>query len=1020
MKLTNILFILFLCFSTALQLQAQDIPKQSEELARQEAESRGLDWEEVKNRMKTRGFDLDNLKPEQLPEAETALQEVVQEMEKEKAAQADTTGAEDKITKTEQAAAIEVVKEKSEDIQEKVDAGASVQEAISETTSEELQNKKTEITNIYGHNVFAGSELSLYRTTEKAQAPAQYVLGTGDKVRISIFGPSQADFEMTIAEDGSISPTGMPKIFLKGITLEKARTLLENRFRNSYTFRPEQFSVVLTTARTITINIFGEVAQPGSYTISALNTAFNALVACKGPTANGSVRNIKLMKDNNEVRELDVYEFLTNPTIRFDFPLNNNDMIYVPFSEKVVTISGAVKRPMMYELKKEEGLKDLLRFAGGLSSNAYTTLIRVNRQMESERQIMEVNLQEILDNDREFGLENGDIITIGTVPSPLKSYVSIEGSVIFPGNYSTVENKTISDVLKKARLQDQARRDLAFVIRTNLDNTVKMIRINPQAILNGNEEDIALQPRDRITIYDQSRFTDPNNTVQISGAVRVPVTETFNPQNNIRLNDLITLAGGLRPNATGKGMLTRINPRDSKDRIYIPVDLRHAQDDPNGASNITLHAGDQIRVYQTEDYREQYSVKIEGLVRDTGTYVYDPSLTFPDLIRDAGGLRPSANQYGMLVRRDTTNSKMREYQLIDIHALMTGADTLQIRPGDVFRIYNKETFINQFNIRVLGAVNDPGSFIFDPSLSVEDALLMGGGLQFDADPKRVDVYRIQFAANGQPNTIVKSIELNADGSLINPTDADFRFEPFDVIVVRTIPDFQLQQVVQINGRVRYPGPYVLMGGPEKLTDLVHRAGGLSADAFPEGATLVRTQGNITGIVVISLGKALDKSSHPTNLVLREGDVISIPRQDDLVSIRTVATKATEILRDTLIQQNFINVNYSGKKSAAWYIRNYAGGFDRNADKKSVRVVYPNGRIKGTNSFWFIKSYPKVRRGSQIYVAMTPPEIIEDKREQKKEKSKEPVKWDELLRVAMSSAAILSSLATTIVLINKID
>lgn len=1011
--------MLLLCMGSVYQLQSQNIPKQSEEMARQEAESRGLEWEEVKSRMKVRGFDLDNLKPEQLPEAEAALQEVVEEMEKEKAAQADTSGEEEKITKTEKAAASEVVKEKSEDIQEKVDEGASVQEAISETTSEELKDKKTEITNIYGHNVFSGSELSLYRTTEGAQAPAQYVLGTGDKVRISIFGPSQADFELTIAEDGTISPSNMPKIFLKGLTLEKARIMLENRFRNSFTFAPEQFSVVLATARTITINIFGEVAQPGSYTISALNTAFNALVACKGPTANGSVRNIKLMKDNNEVKDLDVYEFLTNPTIRFDFPLSNNDMIYVPFNEKVVTVSGAVKRPMMYELKQEEGLRDLLRFAGGLSSNAYTTLIRINRQMESERQIMEVDLQKILDEDSEFALENGDIITIGTVPSPLKSYVSIQGSVTFPGNYSTVENKTISDVLKKARLQDESRKDLAFIIRTNLDNTVKLIRINPQAILDGTGEDLTLQPRDRITIYEQSRFTDPNNAVQISGAVRVPLTETFNPKNNIQLNDLITLAGGLKPNATGQGMLTRINPRDSKERIYIPLNLDEAQSNPASVSNIMLHAGDRIRVYQVEDYREQYSVKIQGLVRDTGTYVYDPSLTFPDLIRDAGGLRPSANQYGMLVRRDTTNSKMREYKLIDIHALMTGNDTLQIMPGDVFRIYNKETFINQFNIRVLGAVNNPGSHIFDPSLSVEDALLMGGGLQFDADPKRVDVYRIQFAPNGQPNTIVKSIELNADGSLINPTDADFQFEPFDVIVVRTIPDFQLQQVVQINGRVKYPGPYVLMGSPEKLTDLVHRAGGLSADAFPEGATLVRSEGNITGIVVISLAKALKKGSHPSNVVIREGDVISIPMQDDLVSIRTIATRAPEILRDTLIEQNFINVNFSGKKSAAWYVRNYAGGFARNADKKSVRVVYPNGRIKGTNSLWFIKSYPKVRRGSQIYIAMTPPEIIEDKREQKKIKNKDPVKWDELMRVALTSATVLSSLATTILLINKL-
>src|SRR5690606_26408233 len=262
-------------------------------------------------------------------------------------------------------------------------------------------------------------------------------------------------------QDGSISPQGMPKIFLKGIHLERARTLLENRFRNRYTFSPEQFSVVLTTARTITVNIFGQVSQPGTYTISALNSAFNALVACNGPTGNGSVRNIRLMKDNNEVQVMDVYEFLTNPQIRYSYSLENNDMIYIPFSEKVVTIRGAVKRPMMYELKSDEGLRDLLEFAGGLSSNAYTELIRINRQMESERQILELNLQEVLDGSGDFALQNGDIISIQTVPSPLKSYVEILGEVVFPGNYSTIENSTVSQVLKKARLQDHAKKDLA-------------------------------------------------------------------------------------------------------------------------------------------------------------------------------------------------------------------------------------------------------------------------------------------------------------------------------------------------------------------------------------------------------------------------------------------------------------------------------------------------------------------------------------------------------------------------------
>ncbi|WP_236974784.1 SLBB domain-containing protein [Membranihabitans maritimus] len=1011
MSFRYLIIYLVMGFASVNYTFAQDIPEQTENLAEQEIRARGLDEEEVKNRLEARGFDLDNITPEQLPELETALEEIVAEMEKEKANQ-------DSVVEETGQTTQEAIEQKSEEIQNKVTEGASVKEALSETTSEVIEEEKVNLTNIYGHSVFTGSELSLYRSADDIPAPSNYILGAGDQLRVSIFGRSQADFNYTILQDGSINPEQMPKIFLKGLSIEQARKLLIKRFSLRYTFLEEQFSVVLNTARTITVNIFGQVAQPGSYTISALNTAFNAMVACKGPTANGSVRNIKLMKDNNEVKELDVYEFLTNPTVRFDFALDNNDMIYVPFSQKVVTIRGAVKRPMMYELKEGENLKELVKFAGGLSSNARTELIRINRQGANERELLEVNLDEILSGNSNFKIQNGDIITISTIPDEFKSFVSVSGAVVFPGNYSTKENQSLSQVLRKARFREEARTDLAYIIRTNNDGSVELLKTNPQAILEGSETDISLQPRDRITIYNKRKFVNQNRNLVIAGAVRQKVKELFKPEAEVKLSDMVEMAGGLQPNATGKGILTRKNLSNNNKREFITVNLEQAVNNPESNYNISLSPGDSIFAYNVEYFEEQYTVELAGLVRNPQTFIYDSSLNFRDMVMDAGGLTPQANRYGMLIRKDTINRKKREYRMIDVQALMNGKETIEIKPGDEFRIYNQETFINQFEISILGAVNTPNTFVYDSTLSVKDALLMGGGLQLDADPKRVDVYRIEFADNGTPRTIIRSIELDPQGSMIDATDQNFQLEPFDIIIVRTIPDYRLQEVVQINGRVKYPGPYVLMEKPEKLTDIVERAGGLSPDAFPSGATLVRSQGDINGIVVISLDKALKKENHKTNMVLREGDIISIPRLESLVSIRTTGTRAREFLQDTLIENNAINVNFDGRKSAGWYVKNYAGGFAEDANRKSVKVVYPNGRIKGTKSFLFFRNYPQVLEGSKVLISMQPPEVQQE--EEPAPEPKKEVDWNEVIRTVSATTALLTSTLTAILLLDRIN
>ena len=195
--------------------------------------------------------------------------------------------------------------------------------------------------------MFNNKSLDLFRTTDGAEAPENYILGVGDEIRISIFGTSQTDIQQKILEDGSIQPSGLAKIFVKGLSLKQAKKIITKRLANYYDFRSDQLVIRIDGTRTLMVNIFGEVSTQGSFNVSALNSAFNALSASGGPTQFGSVREIQWIRSNKKTI-LDLYKFMKDPSVNADLSLENNDILFVPVAQKIVSISGAVKRPMKY------------------------------------------------------------------------------------------------------------------------------------------------------------------------------------------------------------------------------------------------------------------------------------------------------------------------------------------------------------------------------------------------------------------------------------------------------------------------------------------------------------------------------------------------------------------------------------------------------------------------------------------------------------------------------------------------
>ncbi len=922
LKQNILFFILFLC---TLQVQAQVNPAIQAQ-AKAELQRRGVDEAAVRAKLSERGIDIDNVSTEQLPTLQSTIEAVIKEVEAEKAGNntnasnpTNVTDAPPSVAPPEsttqpvvgQKNASQVTIEDALDIKEKVNEGVSIEEALSENVSAEKQ-KQLPPAKIYGQHLFRDKSLSVFRTTNEVKPPDTYILSTGDIITISVFGASQFDSQFEINKEGTIQPTGMPKMFLKGVTLGQAKELLRNRFQQFYRFAPEQFAVSLKTARTISINIFGETNNYGSFTLSAINTAFNALVAAGGPSDIGTVRMIKVIR-GKQTKILDVYAFMNNPSIQYDFFLEDNDVIYVPVSERVVGISGAIRRPFKFELIPGENLTQLIQYAGGLTPNAYQEVIQVRRYINDIQVLIDVNLKNLLQTKEDFTLLGGDEVIVRAIASAIENTAGIDGYVELPGNYALSETPRVSDLIKKGVLKRGARTDMAFLLRKKVDGTSQLIQLNISQLLAnaGSKDDIVLEPFDRISVYPQSRYVDINN-ISVTGAVRSPLKQyPFSLDSAITIDRAILLSGGLKADANGQGYIIRTNPNNIKIKDYIPVNIGSAVGNPKSKDNIIL------------------------------------------------------------------------------------------QPLDELNVFSALTYTDAADVNLVGAVRSPGKFRYSPTLTLKDAILLAGGMKMEAATNRIDVYRVQFNNNEPTRTLAISVEIDRNYNILGE-GTTFVIQPFDEIVVRSVPDFELQQFIELNGEVKYPGRYALTSENETLSNLITRAGGISTEADTKATTLFRSA-NAKGFVVTRLDQALQSPRSTEDHVLKAGDIINVPKREDLVTIRGLNTELSEILRSKFTQNNQISVAYNSGKRAKWYVNEYTGGFSKNANRRKVTVEQPNGKINRTRHFLGINIFPKVAKGSIVYVPAKPP-----KSEKAKKEGKPGIDWDKKFTQILAFTSVVVS------------
>ena len=976
-------------------LSAQPTQQEARKMAYAEAERQGVDPAELETRLQARGINTATLTMSDIPRVQPIVDEEIAKMKAEQVASQSTEQAVESgsLSGTEmsskggeqsensiQTTTTELASEVVDVVKTKVDSKTPVEVKIDTDQANTM---------VFGKHIFTNGSLSLYEVSKDYIPSDSYILGPGDVVTVSIFGKSQADLQFTIKPDGFIEPASLPKIYLKGISLGQAREVVRRRLQNFYQFDKGQFALTLTTSRTLTIQITGAVAQPGSYTLSAYNTAFNALIAAGGPTKLGTVRNIQVI-NGGRVKELDIYEYLFNPSKQSDYYLQDNDILYVPFIGDLVEVGGSMKQVGVFEMKEKETFTDLLKYTGGYLNDALRDEIQLVRKNKEGSFVKEYSGKELA----KLTFEDGDKVIIATQTSDKKDYVEVNGWVDYPGIYGIRDYPTVKQVLMKVGVREETRMDVAYLTRTNTDGTRKLIQFNPsEEIAAPDSVAFALLPEDQISLFNIRDFVD-KATVAIEGAVRAP--GAFALDENANVAYLIDLAKGLKQDAKlDLAYLFRENPDGTTE-----IETLNLEDILNGSATFELRDKDVLRVLSEKAFIDASTISIVGAVRNPIKLTVDSAMTVKALIDLSNGLKKDARLDLAYIFR-TYPDGSQEVLTLDLANEISLNDPISLMNNDQVRILSDRTYYDGAVISISGEVRNAMEMPYDSTITLYEVLELAGGLTYAGDSAQVIVYRMDFQGKG----IGKVREYLLDSRIFG----DFTFKPFDAIIVRRKAGFEFQEYVSVSGEVTFPGRYALRQG-EKVSDLLRKAGGLTKDAMASAATFNR-QGK--GKIYISIDKIMRVGNTYNNIEMLPGDEIFIPNKDMTVEIRLANTEASEYAAfSTEYARESVNVAYVAGKNAKWYVKNMVGGYGDNAKRNKTNVVYANGTVKDFKMFRLAYRYPKVRAGSTIVVGSKP--VREEK--DKKGWQKSDFDWQEF---SGNLLAQVSAVFTVVVLANQL-
>lgn len=542
------------------------------------------------------------------------------------------------------------------------------------TDNNHRQNEAVVTTSkIYGHDIFRSKDLS-FAPNMNIPTPTDYVLGPGDELIIDIYGSSQQSSSLKISPEGTITIPNEGPVHVAGMTAQKAQAKIRGMIGGHYQDSDILLSVGQT--RTVMVNVLGEVQTPGTYTVSAFATVFNALYLAGGVTDIGTLRDVQVSRNGKVISHIDVYDFILNGNLKGNIILQDNDVIRVAPYMNLVTIEGKVRRPMIYEMKQDETLQNLIDYAGNFTGDAYVEKVRVERKNEDGLTVHNVRRFDM----GNFLPKDGDIVVVEDIVQRYKNTVTIEGAVFRPGKYKLGEGLvTLKTLIEQAGgLLEQAVTTRAVLHRMKQNRTLETQTVSLGEILAGTAPDVVLRNEDKLIIAS-TEIIDKLRTLTIEGEVLKPGIYEFS--SNETVEDLILRAGGLLESAslTNVEIARRItSAEDNGDSQamakIIPITLRDGLVVEEG-DDITLMPYDIVTIHRSPDYKEQRIVKVNGEVKYAGSYALSSKEErLSDLITRAGGLTQNAFAGGIKLTRQLKKEDL-DLKRLKLESAATAADS---------------------------------------------------------------------------------------------------------------------------------------------------------------------------------------------------------------------------------------------------------------------------------------------------------------------------------------------------------
>ena len=749
----------------------------------------------------------------------------------------------------------------------------------------------------FGYDIFR----KLPEPITEGPVDEQYLLSPGDEVVINVWGQLNLEYPLTVSEEGYIDiPDEGGRVFTNGVSLKELKVLVTKKLSQIYSSyinldspsRSTAFvDLKLAKVRKLLVYVVGEVETQGVYTISSsVATLLNLLNNAGGVKKTGSLREIMIRRADGKVDTVDLYDFLLTGEIDTKKSrIRYNDYIIVPLKEKSVTIKGEIRRPGIYEVIGNEGVKDLIKFAGGLTSDAYLKRSQVRRhEINFGEKFIDLDLESVFyDPDKDFALVDGDEFTIYPNIVVRRRMVEIRGDGIKrPGIYEYRVGMTLKELIEKA----EGLKEYVFLERADLVRT---------------KEDFSK----RLTVFS--------------------------------LKDLY---------------------KEEKPGHFVYTG--------NDGKNIELKEMDQITIYSSYEMKgKDKHITLEGHVKEPGTYILPENMRLYDLVFSRGGFRDEdfkKRAYLELahVFRKISGELDERVITFNLGKLLEGVreENMVLEDSDRIKIYSYETMETKPYISIGGLVKRPGQYPLAENMTLEDLILLAGGLRPDAYKVEAIIARTEPEIEEDQQKVSTIVVPVASEFASIPNEEKTPLGAYDNIVIRNLPEWEPLPVVSVEGQVRFPGSYSLERRDERISSIMRRAGGLREGAYAEGAILFRRRDIVEMSrerngekerIAINFKRAIDNPGGADDLVLRDGDQIFVPLNPGSVEVKGA------VRNPSIIQ-------YIEGKKMKYYI-DLCGGYSKDADKASTVAYLPNDMAYRKSRFLFFSSSPSILPGSIIEV-----------------------------------------------------